>query len=74
MSRRFAERVVSAGYHAGTYWLSDLRKKGLTDENRNQGQNDKGGHLTEAMRRHYVLDEIPVRSTSTLGHIRNDPE
>ena len=57
-----------AGY-AGQYQLRDLRKKGLTDEFLAQGENDKGGHETEAMRKHYRLITPPKRARSTLSHI-----
>lgn len=57
-----------AGY-GSEYQLRDLRKKGLTDEFLAQGENDKGGHETEAMRNHYRLIKPPKRARSTLNRI-----
>jgi len=48
----------------------DLRKKGLTDEFVSQGENDKGLHETDAMKRHYRLIVPPKRSKNTLTPIR----
>jgi len=52
------------------YQLRDLRKKGLTDEYVNQGENDKGGHKTQAMADHYRLHKPPMRASNTLVSIR----
>lgn len=49
----------------------DLRKKGPTDEFVNQGENDKGLHETEAMKRHYRLINPPKRSQNTLISIHD---
>jgi len=67
LSRRFSEALVEAGFPIGTYVLRDLRKKGLTDEARATGSpTNKGGHLTEQMRREYVVGGLPVRYRNTL--------
>ena len=66
----WAEACTAAGYK-GAYRLTDLRKKGLTDEFINQGKNDKGIHNTEAMQMHYVLLTPPKRSRNTLINIRS---
>lgn len=55
----------------GMYRLMDLRKKGLTDEFVAQGDNDKGLHETDAMKRHYRLITPPKRSQNTLVSIRD---
>src|SRR5690554_2118156 len=67
----WAEACKDAGY-SGQYQLRDLRKKGLTDEFVSQGENNKGGHQTEAMRRHYRLITPPERSRSTLKSIKKE--
>lgn len=68
MSDSWADACKKAGYK-GQYQLRDLRKKGLTDEYLSQGENDKGGHETEAMRNHYRLVKPPKRARSTLKFI-----
>ena len=72
MQISWAKACEEAGYK-GKYQLRDLRKKGLTDEFLSQGENNKGGHETEAMRKHYRLVRPPERSKSTLKSLR-DPE
>ena len=54
-----------AGY-SGLYHLSDLRKKGRTEEYVTQGESDKGGHKTQAMAGHYRLIKPPKRVRSTI--------
>jgi len=71
MQLSWAQACEDAGYK-GQYHLSDLRKKGLTDEFISQGENDKGGHETEAMRKHYRLVRPPKRSKSTLTYIKKE--
>lgn len=68
MQDSWREACAAAGYGA-QYQIRDLRKKGLTDEYLAQGENDKGGHETEAMRKYYRLITPPKRARSTLGHI-----
>lgn len=70
MQLSWAQACKDAGY-GGQYQLRDLRKKGLTDEFVSQGENNKGGHQTEAMRRHYRLITPPERSRSTLKSIES---
>ncbi|WP_228285835.1 MULTISPECIES: hypothetical protein [unclassified Marinobacter] len=53
------------------YQLRDLRKKGLTEEYLEQGENDKGGHETEAMRKHYRLIKPPKRARTTIRFTRD---
>ncbi|GGE69924.1 hypothetical protein GCM10011533_22870 [Streptosporangium jomthongense] len=60
-----------AGY-GDLYRLQDLRKKGLTQEFLNQGENDKGGHESEAMRNHYRLVKPPKRARSTIKILREN--
>lgn len=67
LSGRWGESAVKAGFEPGQYWMYDTRKKSITDENRKQGKNNKGGHRTDAMREHYILDEVPMRSRATLA-------
>jgi len=71
----WAEASEKAGYkkpgEKGQYWIMDMRKKGLTDEFVNQGDNDKGLHATEAMKAHYRLINPPKRSRNTLVSIRD---
>jgi hypothetical protein len=67
----WAQAGEDAGYK-GQYQLRDLRKKGLTDEFVSQGENNKGGHETEAMRNHYRLIRPPERSRSTLKSLRKE--
>ncbi|OEY68081.1 hypothetical protein BG841_13990 [Marinobacter sp. X15-166B] len=71
MQLSWAQACTDAGYK-GQYQLRDLRKKGLTDEFVSQGENNKGGHETEAMRKHYRLIRPPERSKSTLKSLRKD--
>lgn len=68
MQAAWREASIDAGY-GDTYQLRDLRKKGLTDEFVGQGENDKGGHTTQAMRDHYRLITPPKRARSTLKYI-----
>lgn len=71
MVRLSANAILSCRIcrYGDSYQLRDLRKKGLTDEFVSQGENDKGGHETEAMRKHYRLITPPKRARSTLRHI-----
>lgn len=71
MQLAWAQACEDAGYK-GQYQLRDLRKKGLTDEFVSQGENNKGGHETEAMRKHYRLIRPPERSKSTLKSLLKD--
>ena len=71
MSIAWAAACEAAGYK-GQYHLRDLRKKGLTNEFLAQGENNKGGHQTEAMRKHYRLITPPERSKSTLEYINKE--
>lgn len=66
---QWAEAVEAAGFK-GQYQLRDLRKKGLTEEFLSQGDNDKGGHDTEAMKAHYRLVKPPKRARNTLKSLR----
>jgi hypothetical protein len=61
----------AAGY-SGLYHLSDLRKKGLTEEYVTQGENDKGGHKTQIMADHYRLIKPPKRARSTIKFLRKE--
>lgn len=73
LSKKFAEAVVDAlGEKCkGKYRLSDLRKKGLTDEAKLAGKpTDKGGHKTEQMKRYYVVGELPMRVQNNLREIK----
>lgn len=71
MQLSWAQACDDAGYK-GQYQLRDLRKKGLTNEFLSQGENNKGGHETESMRKHYRLIRPPERSKSTLTSLRSD--
>jgi len=52
------------------YTLRDLRPKALTDEALNAGMStNKGAHLTEQMRNHYVKKKIAVQVKNTLKRI-----
>jgi hypothetical protein len=73
IQQSWAQACEDAGYK-GQYQLRDLRKKGLTDEFLSQGENNKGGHETEAMRKHYRLIRPPERSKSTLKSLRDAEE
>lgn len=70
VSRRFAQAVVAAGLPKGSYTLRDLRPKGLTDEFLAAGDSDKGGHKTEAMKRHYRRVELPMLAKNNLHLLR----
>ena len=70
MQKYWAEAVVDAGFAKGQYQLRDLRKKGLTDEFVSQGENDKGGHLTQGMADYYRLIKPPKRAQNTLVDLR----
>jgi len=48
------------------YELRDLRPKGLTDEFLAGGENNKGGHKTEAMKLHYRRVSVPIKATSNV--------
>lgn len=65
MQEAWRDACKKAGYD-GMYHLRDLRKKGLTEEFLTQGENDKGGHETEAMRNHYRLIQPPKRARTTI--------
>ncbi len=69
IQKQWANAVKAAGFD-GMYQLRDLRKKGLTEEFLKQGDNDKGGHDTEAMKNHYRLIKPPKRARNTLGNLR----
>jgi hypothetical protein len=71
LSRKFAEAVVAAGFEPGTYALRDIRPKGLTDEFRIAGDSDKGGHLTDVMKRRYRRIRLPMRAKNNLRKIRD---
>ncbi len=83
-SKEFRNAVIELGYYdlideqrngkivhvkKARYELRDLRKKGLTDEFVRQGENDKGGHKTQAMADHYRLHKPPMRASNTLVNI-----
>lgn len=70
MQISWAEACEAAGFK-GQYQLRDLRKKGLTDEFLSQGENNKGGHESPQMRKHYRLIRPPERSKSTLKSLRD---
>ena len=72
MQARWEDAVVWAGFVEGKYWLADLRKKGLTDKFVEQGENDKDGHKTQAMRDYYRLQKPPKRAKNTLVDIRKN--
>jgi hypothetical protein len=65
MQEAWRDACKKAGF-GGMYHLRDLRKKGLTEEFLSQGENDKGGHETEAMRNHYRLIKPPKRARTTI--------
>lgn len=69
MWQYFHDAAVAAGFK-GQYQLRDLRKKGLTDEFVNQGENDKGGHLTQRQADDYRLHKPPKRAKNTLVDLR----
>lgn len=69
LSRRFAEAQVLAKLPKGAYQLRDMRPKGLTDEFMIAGDSDKGGHLTEQMKRHYRRIKVPKRARSNIRRI-----
>lgn len=67
VSRRFAAAIVDAGLPKGAYQLRDIRPTALTAEAEMAGKaTDKGGHLTEQMKRHYVRRKIPMRVRNNL--------
>jgi len=70
MQAAWRDACKKAGYD-GMYHLRDLRKKGLTEEFVTQGENDKGGHETEAMRNHYRLIKPPKRARTTIKFDRD---
>ena len=72
MQDEWAAAVVRAGFTKGQYRLADLRKKGLTDEFIGQGENDKGGHKTQAMRDYYRLQQPPKRARNTLAPVHTN--
>ena len=47
--------------------LRDRRPKALTDEFEVAGDTDKGGHKTEAMKRHYRRKRLPMRAKNRLS-------
>ncbi len=51
--------------------LRDLRPKALTDEFVVGGDSDKGGHKTEAMKRHYRRKRLPMRAKNRLSTPRS---
>ena len=65
MQAAWRDACKTAGY-GGMYHLRDIRKKGLTEEFLSQGENDKGGHETQAMRNHYRLIKPPKRARTTI--------
>jgi hypothetical protein len=69
LSRKFAAAVIAAGLEPGTYALRDIRPKGLTDEYLIAGDSDKGGHLTDAMKRRYRRVRLPMRAKNNLRTI-----
>ncbi len=71
LQEAWREACKEAGY-GGLYHLSDLRKKGLTEEYVTQGENDKGGHETKAMADHYRLIKPPKRARSTIKFLREE--
>jgi hypothetical protein len=74
LSRRFAAAVVAAGLERGTYTLRDIRPKGLSDEFVVAGDSNKGGHKTEAMKKHYRRIKLPMRAKNNLKRIRYDSQ
>jgi hypothetical protein len=71
LQEAWRDACKEAGY-GGLYHLSDLRKKGLTEEFVTQGENDKGGHETQAMADHYRLIKPPKRARSTIKFLREE--
>jgi len=71
LQEAWREACKEAGYR-GMYHLSDLRKKGLTEEFVTQGENDKGGHRSQAMADHYRLIKPPKRARSTIKFLREE--
>ncbi|PXX91755.1 hypothetical protein DIT71_07780 [Marinobacter vulgaris] len=65
MQGAWRDACKKAGY-GGMYYLRDLHKKGLTEEFLSQGENDKGGHETQAMRNHYRLIKPPKRARTMI--------
>ena len=60
LSRRFKAAAIAAGLPQ--YHLADLRPKGITDEHLAGNTGNKGGHKTEAMKRHYQRVRLPTRA------------
>ena len=57
--------------HLSGYTLRDLRPKALTDEAEIAGcATNKGAHVTEHMRRHYVKRHLDVRVKNNLKRVR----
>lgn len=53
------------------YTLRDIRPKALTDEAELAGQpTNKGAHVTEQMRKHYVKRILPIRVSNNLKTLR----
>lgn len=71
LQRAWREASREAGF-GDLYRLQDLRKKGLTQEFLNQGENDKGGHESPGMRNHYRLIKPPKRARSTIKVLREE--
>lgn len=69
LSRRFSAAVAAAGLE--DYTLRDIRPKGLTDDFLLAGDSDKGGHKTEAMKRHYRRVRLPMRAKNNLRRLRD---
>lgn len=70
LSHAFAAAVGAAGFVKGKYTLRDIRPKGLSDEYVIAGENNKGGHKTEAMKQRYRRVRVPVRAKNNLRLIR----
>ena len=79
LSRLFTEAVKDARVRVmnettGAFvrpTLRDLRPKALTDEYVVAGDSDKGGHKTEAMKRHYRRKRLPMRAKNRLSTPRS---
>jgi hypothetical protein len=69
LSREFRAAAKAAGFPDGFYQLRDVRPKSLTDEWRVDADSNKGGHKTEAMRRHYMRVLLPVRERTNVRKI-----
>lgn len=67
--RYFVDAMEKA--HLSGYTLRDLRPKALTDEAEIAGcATNKGVHVTEHMRRHYVKKRLDVRIKNNLKRVR----